>query len=178
MLKIAAFFSRRNAQSDEGFTIIEVLVSVLIGLVVWRGSILATRVLSASSERSIATTRILQLDDSLRREVGRIHLPFWLAEIGIEQTDHGIVLPYYRGDPDDSLTIAVADNYLDVSSLNREQAFHIGPFPGIRAETAYDAQENPVGVRIWIESAKDNTSQQELFFRFGSSPLWVEDEKQ
>ncbi|MBN1687359.1 MAG: prepilin-type N-terminal cleavage/methylation domain-containing protein [Spirochaetales bacterium] len=180
MPRPGTFFSRRDCRSDDGFTLIEVLVSLLIlsiiGLVVWRGSILATRVLSTSTESSMATTKILQLDDSLRREIEKIQMPFWLREIKIEQTEHGITLPYYQGDPDNSLTIAAAGNYLDVSNSSREQAFRLGPFPGLRVETAYDAQTNPIGVRVQIAPAGNRLSQEGLFFRFGSSPLWVDDE--
>ena len=173
-------FSFRNFPNEEGFTYVEILASILIlsiiGILIWQGSIVASRTLFRSSDVSISSTRLLQLDEAMRREIGKIAIPYWLSLTEIEASPRRLVIPYYGGDPDVTLLIERIEDYISLTISGREQHLRLGPFPGLHVEQWQDEVGNVIGIMLRFDSPSDDAPIQELFFRFGSFPLTDYDE--
>ncbi len=180
MRRNAKLRSRMLDKNEDGFTFVEVIASILIlsiiGFLIWQGSSIATRVLFKSTDRSIATIRLLQLDEVMRRETGHIVIPFWISRLEIETTHSRISVPYYQGDPDDVLIIEVVEDALKITAPKHDKSLHFGPFPGISAMVARDTGGNPIGIKLIHVASNLEDSLSEILYSFGSFPLWSADD--
>jgi len=170
-----SFLKRHN--SDEGFTIIEVLVSLfiflLLVLIVYLGLTSARRLIYQSINEINFSIQLLQLEDYIRKEMRKIRIPFWIGKYSILINDTNVDIPYYYGEKNNHLFVSFENKQLKIISQNN---IIIRPFPAFKnlVFLALIGEENQLlGIRIIIYGKFVNTKGVSILYRFGSNPFWV-----
>lgn len=115
--------SRRN-KGDEGFTFIEVIVSVtiisIISFSLWLGFNTSIRLLFVIPELSKKSNKILALNNIIQEGLERVIIPFWISEYDkvpeYELEEDRAVLPYFDGIMKRFLILEFIDNYFKINT--------------------------------------------------------------
>ncbi len=114
-------------ESEEGFTLVEVLVALVLlstlSLVVWAASFTGGRTLSKISAGISHNVELLEIDSAVRSYAQRVTLPYWLAGAKAESSDGGLSLPYLDGNPGLFLTLAFHDGMLTFGDGTQSVSF-------------------------------------------------------
>jgi prepilin-type N-terminal cleavage/methylation domain-containing protein len=114
---------------DEGFTLIETLISVIIFLIavvtVWGLALTLSLNFSKAGGRATDREKILQFDTFLRQSVSHIAIPFWANTLWeISENHDKIVIPWLYGDTDKIFEIYFADNEIIAKTDTGEIVLH------------------------------------------------------
>jgi hypothetical protein len=169
---------------NDGFTFMEILVAMavlmILGLGLWLALSQGSGVLAVTSGMLRGSRQLLQLDDTLRRELAAVRIPFWTGRLPLETTSSGgernwqLVLPFLNGDAGNRLRIALVGGEVRISRESETaeiRAGAFGPFDSVTWKTAEPAGDRPSGIYF---SVKAKGSQPvTLFFTLGSHPFYL-----
>jgi prepilin-type N-terminal cleavage/methylation domain-containing protein len=115
MRRIARSHSRPG---EEGFTLLEVLVGMvvlsLLGIGVWTAVAVAGRSMERFRESVRAGSQVLQLDDRFRACADRVRPPWWGGEPDLVAAGGAWRISCLDGDPDRALTLSWQDGVLAI----------------------------------------------------------------
>ncbi len=154
-------------QSD-GFTIVEVLVAVavtsILGMGLWFALSHAGRLLGKASKVHRNSRQVLFLDDAVRREVGRVRIPFWEGMSPFDGHDQSktLVLPFVDGKRNRELRIDFVGDRVRLSRIEGKEETVVasfGPFTSVTWE--------------WVEEIAGKVSGFHLLVQMEGSPRIV-----
>jgi hypothetical protein len=145
---------------DEGFTVIETLVSMVIFLVAivsaWGLAATVSLNFAKTGGKAIGVERVLQFDAFFRESVSRVSIPFWAGtqwESLYADTSH-IIIPWLYGDRDKTFEIEFTDDAITAKTdsaaitVNGISLFALGVLKdasnaniGLEVRYAYDGVE-------------------------------------
>jgi prepilin-type N-terminal cleavage/methylation domain-containing protein len=180
-----------NSDREDGFTFIEVIVSVtilsILGFSIWMGFIGIMNLIRTVPEATEKGQKLLNLDTYLRQTCEDIVLPFWIPEYEYEEESDKVMLPYYGGKEENILSIEYKDKYITIIQSiieeDEEEAdskpppplFKAGPYDEVRFEVISTKEEGLIGLEISILETFEDYEPVKIFARFGSYPFWRED---
>ena len=104
MRRVARSSSR---ESEEGFTLLEVLIGMVVlsilGIGVWAAVTVSFQGVARLRAGALASTQVLQIDDRLRGCAGRVRAPWWTAPPTPAADRASWRIPYLDGDPGKAL---------------------------------------------------------------------------
>jgi prepilin-type N-terminal cleavage/methylation domain-containing protein len=168
---------------EDGFTLIELMVTVaitaLIGLVVWQGAVQAQRTTDRMSIHSHTTIRTLQVERSLREQMKRIQIPYWIGslELSIDEDAGEVEIPFYEGEADSFLVVkqSYASLLVGIKSGQAEEMSYVQQFDGISG-IRFDIIENDTGALLGIQYQVYITEKNDqpivITAGFGANPFW------
>ena len=72
---------KTSSRNEQGFTFVEILVSMLLlsvlGLVIWSALARGQGLVQRTFQGTLEAVRVLQLDTGLRKAAGRVRVPYW-----------------------------------------------------------------------------------------------------
>ena len=165
----------KKRKNDSGFTYLEILVAlsvlVLVVFVVFRGFSGASRLIEKTNSVSGETARVLQMNESVRKYIGKVRIPFWENDPYLEPTGIGVlVLPFLDGDSADELKLYCENEVFLMESSQTGVIMSIQGFDHLEWESLSDEKGRTVGVVLSI-GADDQTAPFTISTRFGARPL-------
>lgn len=161
----------RGPATQDGSTLLEVLAALLImsilGLGIWSAVSSSLRLTTKIHDSTMASTRILVLDDRLRALAGRIRAPFWVPDFLIEATDSEMHVAYLDGDPSKSLILKIDGNVLSIDD-GTTVTRHSG-FTRVSMAATPDSSGRVCGITVSLE--EKGRASFSLTARFGSAPV-------
>lgn len=159
--------------SEAAFTLIEAAASIailaliaLIGFSVVSGA--GRRLLVFGSE-SIIAGEYIRLETTLRRTLAEIKPPYYAPLELISESKNKIILPYWKGIPNNYVNLSFADGLLTIESPRGKD--EVGPFD----EVHFSILRNDSGTEIGVKTTIDNKgSTLTISSVFSSIPLFVE----
>lgn len=154
-------------QSD-GFTIVEVLVAVavtsILGMGLWFALSHAGRLLGKASTVHRNIRQVLFLNDAMRREVGRVRIPFWEGLSLFDEDDESktLRLPFVDGARNRELRIEYVGDRVKLSRIEGDVQTVVasfGPFTSVTWE--------------WVEEMPGKVSGFHLLVQMEGSPRIV-----
>jgi prepilin-type N-terminal cleavage/methylation domain-containing protein len=148
---------RRTARSssrpgEEGFTLLEVLVGMvvlsLLGIGAWTAVSVAWRSVERFRAGSRAGAAVLQLDDRLRACAARVRPPWWGGEPGLSAAGDAWRISCLDGDPDRALTLSCQDGVLAIDDGQLVARYH--GFTDVDLSPARDPTGSQFGVELSI----------------------------
>ncbi len=127
-------------------------MEVLVALLIWSvlaagllgGLLGAQRLIGRIAREAAASSRLLQLDRLVRREVGSIRAPFWVREPEVRGGPQRLEIPYRGGDPSDRLVLESRDGWLRVGGIA------LGPFEEVQLGLERGEDGRARGVRVEV----------------------------
>jgi hypothetical protein len=112
---VQSYFKRRT----EGFTFIEVIVSItvlmIIGFSLWASFNSAVMVSLKIPGLSRDISDLVMLDGFVRGAINQVKPPFWIGELELDLKAEPVVIPYYNGYKDNTITFEFRDKLLTVT---------------------------------------------------------------
>ena len=98
--RIIKYRNRLSLSGEDGFTIVETLMAIVVftvvGIAVAGASVIAIRALTAAHAEMTYTSNLGLTEDYLRSQVALVRFPFWLTELPeIDDPEH-LNLPYVK----------------------------------------------------------------------------------
>ncbi len=149
---IMATCGRSCSHQNDGFTIVEVLIAVAVTAILAMGLGLAlpqaTRLLGKTRAVHRDSRQTLLLDDLLRREVGRLRIPFWEGQspIDTETELETLILPFVDGKRERGLRIGFSDGRVKLSRREGEVEEEIASAGPFEAATWHWIEEAPTRI--------------------------------
>ena len=163
--------ARALGAAADGSTLLEVLAALLImsilGLGMWSAVSACLRLTTKIHDSTMASTRILNIDDRLRDLAGRVRAPFWVPDFLIETTETEMHVAYLDGDPSKSLILKA-----DGGALSIDDGSTVKRYPGFQRVTMAAAQDSAgktCGITVSLE--KKGGESFSVMARFGSTPV-------
>ena len=157
--------------SEEGFTLLETLVAMVvlsaIGIGVWAAVTVSSQSVTRSRASGRAAAELLQIDDRLRACVSRVCAPWWSPAPTIQGGGGSWSIPYLDGAADRSLGISWKD-----AALLIDDGATVSRYPGFTSASvapALDADRRPFGVELALEGRY--LGRVTIVARFGSVEL-------
>jgi prepilin-type N-terminal cleavage/methylation domain-containing protein len=158
---------------DEGFTLLEVLLGMvilsLLGIGMWTAVTISQRSVERFHTGSLANARLLQIDDRFRECIARIRAPWWDVVPGLETSVDGWRIAFLDGDPRKLLVISYRDG-----SLCIDDGAYVSRYPGfdpVRLETVLGADAVPFGASLTLEGRQVGSTT--IIARFGGASVRV-----
>jgi hypothetical protein len=179
-----ALFLLLKKKSD-GTTLIEVLVAVavisVIGFAVWIG--FSTTILMIKKIPTVVdgTISLIQYDVSLRKQLNRVKVPFWVYEYKAEEDSRSVQFPYCDGIATKLLIFEYNNDYVVIKTDSSddknpidppEPEIKYGPFSEVSFELVKNDDDELTGLQITVVSEKNNLGEMTIFLRFSCSPFW------
>jgi len=169
--------------NNGGFAYIEMMVALtivsLVGVIIWQGMANTNTLLHKIVFHSSATVRLIQMEKSMRRFIGKVRYPFWVNDLGIEARDGEMKIPFYEGRSDTFLIVRYDEEQLiigirqgDTDEMNQTEYF--GPFSNVKIELAENEDGEVIGVDFLMYTENRLSEPVKITARFGSNPFWVE----
>jgi prepilin-type N-terminal cleavage/methylation domain-containing protein len=153
MRRIARSTSRPG---EEGFTLLETLVGMVIlsalAVGAWTATTVAWRSVARFRESARSGVRLLQLDDRLRDCAARVRPPWWGVEPCIAAAGLTWSISCLDGDPAAALTLACRDGVLWIDDGTRVSR-HPG-FSSVALSPALDEAGAPFGIELGFEAER------------------------
>ncbi|QEN04217.1 prepilin-type N-terminal cleavage/methylation domain-containing protein [Thiospirochaeta perfilievii] len=116
--------SSSKTYSNDGFTLIEVIVAILIvaiiSTVIYTNLTDISQAVSKSKQSLNRDSDILTLRTILLTEVTNINSPWYIKELKVEKDDKAIKIYYYNGDPNRFISFYFSDGiriFIDSSEI-------------------------------------------------------------
>jgi prepilin-type N-terminal cleavage/methylation domain-containing protein len=150
MRRIARSTSRPG---EEGFTLLETLVGMVIlsalAVGAWTATTVAWRSVARFRESALSGVQLLKLDDRLRDCAARVRPPWWGGEPCLQAAGRTWSISCLDGDPDKTLTLAWRDGVLWIDDGTRVSR-HPG-FSSAALSPALDEAGAPLGIELSLE---------------------------
>ena len=168
-------------RNDDGFTLFEIMIALVIisvlGVVIWQGFTRGSALIEKISLNSLETINVIHIENSIRRITGEVQIPFWVAELLIEENNDMLTIPYYEGEKDRTLTVNFENNSLVFHINNTEddnpvdvQSF--GPFSEVDFSLAKNETGEIFGIKYVLKHQKKSFDTITIIAGFGSNPFW------
>jgi prepilin-type N-terminal cleavage/methylation domain-containing protein len=150
---------RRIARSpsrpgEEGFTLLEVLVGMvvlsLLGIGAWSAVTVALRSVERFRDSARAGFRVLQLDDRLRACADRVRPPWWSGEPELQAEGYAWRISCLDGDPGRMLAISWQDGVLAIDDGERIARYR--GFTDVSLSAVRDGTGAAFGVELSLEA--------------------------
>ena len=129
-----------RSDSENGFTFIEVLVSLLIislvGMVLYASFSAGFRGIEKSKAEMRTAVRRLQTDSIIRSAAGSVRIPYWITEYEMTAAGETLEFPWYDGEKEIKTVRLPSGVVIDKSELVRKDG------------------EAPFGIRITYKIGK------------------------
>lgn len=162
-------------QSEDGFTFIEILVSLVLfavlGVVVWTALLQAQRLIGKVTLRASQSAKILQADDMVRHYAAQIRIPFWVGKLEDAGNGKELVLPYLNGDADDVLLLRQNQGMLVIGSQSSGQMAALGPFTSIQFNIKSSSESKPWGLVVTLGVGGPQGEAVDIYAPFGGIPF-------
>lgn len=164
-------------RGEAAFTLVEAAASIavltLLAFVGFAGITHASRTSANLMGNLLASSRLLDTERLLRDEVGKIQAPYWAPDAWVSIGGQTARIPYYCGNSQAAITLAVTDtSYLALSSPRGD--WKLGPFKQIAFAPLKGKGEADIGLKVDIEVGGRKVS---LSSVFGGVPLVVKDKR-
>jgi prepilin-type N-terminal cleavage/methylation domain-containing protein len=143
----------RSRASEEGFTLLEVLVGMailsLLGVGVWTAVTASFRSAERLQASALANAQILQIDDRLRDCTVRVRAPWWAEPPSIQAAEHTWRIAYLDGKPEKKLVVSWNDRVLSI-----DDGACVSRYPGYSSASlsaAVGADGRVFGLTLTIE---------------------------
>ncbi len=187
----------KTAKSEDGFTFIELMITLLITSLliigISKGLIGGSKVVEKAVAGSSTTITILQMDNQIRSMVSRVYFPFWYGNIDIEGNSGTIDIPFYEGKNDSFLYFSFENNYLDIglkkvnedspeekhpgenrqSGYNLEKVQSYGVFSRVDLKPAVNKKDEVFGLQVTVYLLNKKYPPVNVIARFGSTPIFI-----
>jgi prepilin-type N-terminal cleavage/methylation domain-containing protein len=169
-------------RNENGFTYIEMMVALiivsLVGVIIWQGIANAGKLLDKITVHSSSTVKLMQMEESMRRLIGKVRYPFWVNELEIVDRDDEITIPYYEGKSNTLLVVKYEDEHVIIGTRYRDteqmdDVKYFGPFSDATIELARNEDEVVIGVSFIMYAVKKSSDPVKITARFGSNPCWI-----
>jgi hypothetical protein len=150
---------RSTRPHDEGFTTVEILVSIaLLGvllLVVWSAVSSGMRVVSRITVRIFRNNELMRLDTTIRDSVERIHTPYWAKGIRTEDAVGSVRVYDLDGLPDSALIVQNEDSGLSIGDGKNKALFSTTKATQIEVKKTNDSGSMALEVEAKLGGAED-----------------------
>ncbi len=139
---------------EEGFTLLEVLVGMvvlsLLGIGVWTAVTVAWRSVERFRESVRAGSQVLQLDDRFRACADRVRPPWWGGEPELQAEGHTWRIACLDGDPGKTLTLSWQEGVLAID--DGESIARYRGITDVDLAPARDGSGMPYGAELSLEA--------------------------
>jgi hypothetical protein len=147
--------------NDEGFTLVETLVSLFVFLtaviMVWGFSFTLGSYFLKASANAKEAEKTLQFDTVFRAAVARITVPFWEGKALTVDDPYHLIIPWVDGIEDKKMEIHYSEKTLRINTGDIE--FILNDTDAFRAENLKDSSGLLTGIRIiYSRSGKEYVS--------------------
>jgi hypothetical protein len=166
----------------DGFAYIEMMVALiivsLVGGIIWQGMVNTDTLLHKIVFHSSTTVRLMQMEKSIRRFIGKVRYPFWVNDLGIEEGEDEIKIPFYEGESDRFLIVKYYDEQLIIEiqqgkTDELKQTEYFGPLSDVTIELAKNEDKEIIGVDFLMYTENKLSDPVKITARFGSNPFWA-----
>ena len=174
--------NHKSSSSEAGFTLIEVLVSVVVLSVVsasvymsFSAIIKLIHIVPKAAEKN---QKLLVLDTILRGQLGKVRFPFWIPEYDFTLDSEEAVLPYYEGQKDKYLYIGLVEDQIVMSTYIGEEmdeetsVYKAGPFEYVYFDVFEEDDTGVAGLQMTMKLDDEVTDEFVLTYRFGAQAFW------
>ena len=165
---------RYRVPTDEGSTVMEVLVTVLLlsvlGLALVSGVGAGVRLVRRTLRDTLVVAKLAQVDRRLREAALRVRTPYWEAGPDAESGPGWLRVAWVDGEPGEAVILEDRDGLL-VVRVREEPPAAFGPFAGLAFELFRDAGGRLAGLQVSLASAPDPARPLLILAPFGGSPL-------
>ena len=165
---------RPCCSSDQGSTILEILVTVMLlsvlGFALWAGAGGGARLVRQTLRRTLEAARTAELDLHLRRAALRVRAPYWSAGSEVEVGPGWLRATWVDGEPDQAVLLERRGHLL-LLRLRSDPPVVLGPFPAPNIECYQDAEGHPAGFKVSLGSENDPRPPLVILAPFGGSPV-------
>jgi prepilin-type N-terminal cleavage/methylation domain-containing protein len=162
---------------EQGFTLVEVLIGMaimsILGLAVWTAVTVGLRTAGRLHDGALANARLLLLDDRLREAVGRVRVPWWIAEPAVETAPGAWSIPWLDGEPDRKLVISWHDEAVWI-----DDGQYVSRHPGMTSVVVQPGLEGrDAALGITLAAVRSDTTSVRIVARYGSAPVPAQEAK-
>jgi hypothetical protein len=142
------------------------IISIL-GIGAWNAVAVSMRLAGRIHDRVIESAHVLRFDDTVRRAVERVRVPFWASELTVETGSDGLSAAFMDGDPAKELTLSFKEGILSLG--DGESVTRFTDFTDAEFSAAEDSDHLTYGILIHArtKTGKDLS----ITARFGGTPI-------
>lgn len=152
-------------RSEDGFTLTEVLVSMMIFLVaicgLWALLLRSESGFLLAEKLGGSAARAVQIDTAIRKTVGSVWIPFWSGDSSPQISSSSASIPYEGGKKDSVASIAYDDTKLIL--VAGSSRFTFSYIMGLSIEPLLDKESTIIGLVITYELADKSFTTRALF---------------
>ena len=166
---------RKPSRNDGGFSVLELMVALLLfsalGVAVWSGLAGGQNLVRRSMRVAAGTSRLLQMEQYLRRQALRVRTPFWQVGAGVQAAGQALSVPWLDGQADGSLVLDFQDQRLRVRARQGDPGMVFGPFQSVECAVYDDASGHPAGLKVSVV-AEPGDPPLVIQAAFGGTPIY------
>jgi hypothetical protein len=153
-----------------GFAIVEAVVALSL-LSLFGGAAIAfsaggMRAIERAHAASASASTLLKLDDFMRKQVGRVRIPYWERRARVLSDANGATIAYYEGEAAAHLALSCRKGTLTVSAAGETRTF--SPIEDFRVAPLAAVAGEPRGIELFFTLSGKRCA---IAARFGGSAI-------
>lgn len=173
--ELKRYFITMNSHREAGASLIESLIAITLlsiaGISLTGASYSAFRALQKGNESALLANQILRTDTILRKEIGKISIPYWINTSTLVSNDSEAILPWYDGCQDQTLSVLDSQDgiLLETGNATNHHSIVLAPGSSSTAITYLRREDGtPIGLEVRYTVSKKDYLTKALF---SSQPL-------
>ena len=135
-------------RSEEGFTLAETLVAMLVflvaGCMLWELMLHTEAGFALAGSMGSTAARAEQIDRSIRKTVGDVAIPFWAGDADFNSGGTSVSIPYSSGSKDSSVSLTYEGTTLTLSNGASQAIYH--GIDAFKVEALQDGSSTVIGL--------------------------------
>jgi hypothetical protein len=150
---------------------VALLMFSALSIAVWSGLAGGQKLVARSIRTAAGTSRLLQMEQYLRKTAALVRTPFWAAGPVAEEDQGSLRVPWLNGDPAQALLLSWGEGRLQVRSREGETGALFGPFDSVECAVYADGPDGATGLRVSVVVDAGDTEPLLILAPFGGSPF-------